>query len=139
VEDNEINQLVAVGILDQLGYAVDVAGDGIQALEMAASNTYGAVLMDCQMPTMDGYEATGELRRRECADQELGRPGDVSVPRRMPIIAMTAAALAEDRDRCLAAGMDDYLTKPIEGEELAAVLTRWTAAAAPTEPRSGDR
>jgi len=144
VEDNEINQMVAEGILAQLGYSVDVAGDGLQALELVAATTYRAVLMDCQMPNMDGYEAANELRRRESLAAELDDSSDARLVR-LPIIAMTAAALKEDRDRCLAAGMDDYLTKPIQPDELAAALIRWTAEvsldaanAAPAEPKSAE-
>lgn len=133
VEDNEINQMVALGILNQLGYSVDVAADGLQALEMVATTTYRAVLMDCQMPHMDGYEATAELRRRETDSKDQNSNGTESSPRRLPIIAMTAAALEQDRDRCLAVGMDDYLTKPIQPDELAAALTRWTTDTKPAE------
>ena len=135
VEDNEINQMVATGILTELGYAVDIAGDGVQALEMVARKAYRAVIMDCQMPNMDGYEATGELRRRERVAEDSSRAEGATRPTRMPIIAMTAAALKEDRDRCLAAGMDDYLTKPIQPEALAAALIRWTTGG--TSAQSG--
>ncbi|TQK50151.1 PAS domain S-box-containing protein [Streptomyces sp. SLBN-118] len=120
VEDNDINQMVAEGILTRLGYSADTAGDGIQALRMIEENSYRAVLMDCQMPKMDGYRTTRELRRRER-----------DIDRHLPVIAMTAGALAEDRDRCLAAGMDDYITKPVTADELEQALTRWVH---PTQP-----
>ncbi|MEV7180306.1 PAS domain S-box protein [Kitasatospora sp. NPDC093679] len=113
VEDNEINQTVALGMLEQLGYSADVADDGIEALEMAATGRYRAVLMDCRMPHMDGYAATMELRRREGSGP------------RLPVIAMTASILPEDRERCLAAGMDDYVSKPIAVTALREALARW--------------
>ena len=113
VEDNEINQLVATGILEHLGYAVDCADDGVEALEALERASYDAVFMDVQMPRLDGCQATGEIRRREA-----GGP-------RTPIIAMTAGAIEGDRERCLAAGMDDYVSKPISKEAVAAAINRW--------------
>ncbi len=112
-EDNSINQQVAAAMLQKLGYAVDLATDGFGAVDLFDRQPYDAVLMDCQMPGMDGFDATRELRRREGGQ------------RHTTIIALTASALAEDRDRCLAAGMDDYLSKPIMPDGLAAVLDRW--------------
>jgi CheY-like chemotaxis protein len=109
VEDNLINQKVAVALLTQMGYGCDVATDGRQALDFLDQREYGAVLMDCQMPVMDGYETTREIRRRE---------GDAHTA----IVAMTASAMASDRARCLAVGMDDYLAKPIDRQLLASVL-----------------
>jgi two-component system, sensor histidine kinase and response regulator len=106
VEDNEINQMVAVGLLNTLGYQLDLAVDGIEAIELAATHTYDAVLMDCRMPRMDGFTATAELRRLEGGSCHT------------PIIAMTASVLVADRVRCLAAGMDDYLAKPVDPTEL---------------------
>ncbi|MET8154376.1 response regulator [Actinoplanes sp. NPDC049668] len=120
VEDNATNQIVAAGVLAHLGFEVDIAADGVQALDRGAERSYLAVLMDCQMPRMDGYEATRRWREREESAAAPGEP-----PARTPIIAMTAAALKEDRERCLAAGMDDYLSKPFEPDDLAAVLSRW--------------
>jgi CheY-like chemotaxis protein len=113
VEDNVINQLVALGLLDRLGFECDLAGNGREALAALDRCDYAAVLMDCQMPEMDGYTATGELRRREGA------------ARHTPVIAMTAGALAGDEDRCLAAGMDAYVPKPIDSTMLQEVLDRW--------------
>jgi two-component system sensor histidine kinase/response regulator len=113
VDDGEINQLVATGILEHLGYTVDVADDGIQALDALARASYDAVLMDVHMPRLDGYQATAEIRRREAAGP------------RTPIIAMTAGANEGDRERCLAAGMDDYVSKPVDREAVAAALNRW--------------
>jgi hypothetical protein len=104
VEDNVINQQVALGLLAKLGHAVDVANDGAEALaavSAAGEHGYDAILMDCQMPGMDGYEATRRIR----SDEPEGR--------HTPIIALTAAAMTGDRDRCIAAGMDDYLSKPV--------------------------
>lgn len=112
VDDNGVNQRIAVLMLERLGFRADVAADGLEAVEAISGTDYAAVLMDCQMPGMDGYEATREIRRR------LGG-------RRLPIIAMTANALTEDEARCLAAGMDDFLTKPVTLEGLAQVLKRW--------------
>jgi PAS domain S-box-containing protein len=141
VEDNTTNQMVALGILTELGYHVDVAADGTRALQRLDRGTYRAVLMDCQMPNLDGYETTREYRRRE-AGAQAERPGGAAPARHTPIIAMTAAALTGDRELCLAAGMDDYLSKPFEPAELAAVLDRWIGeppdpatrpAAAPTD------
>lgn len=120
VEDNEINQMVAQGMLTRLGYSTDTAADGIQALRMAEEHTYQAVLMDCQMPRMDGYTATQELRRREAQGGT-----------HLPVIAMTASALAEDRERCLAAGMDDHVSKPVAADELEETLARWVRPAHP--------
>jgi CheY-like chemotaxis protein len=115
VDDNAANQKVALRMVERLGYRGDVAGTGAEATAMVARGHYDAVLMDCQMPEMDGYEASRQIRHNE-------RGG-----RRMPIIAMTADAVADERDRCLAAGMDDYITKPIKLHVVAAVLERWLA------------
>src|SRR5262249_38737271 len=99
VDDNSVNQKVGAKMLERLGCRVDLAGNGKEALEMWTRVPYQLVFMDCHMPEMDGYEATEEIRRRE-------PPGQ-----RVPVIALTANAMQGDRDRCLAAGMDDYLSK----------------------------
>jgi CheY-like chemotaxis protein/HPt (histidine-containing phosphotransfer) domain-containing protein len=111
-EDNLVNQRVAARMLERIGYRVDVADDGRQALEALQHNDYEAVLMDVQMPKMNGYEATAEIRRREGAE------------RHTPIIAMTANVMQGDREKALEAGMDDYVPKPVNREELEAVLER---------------
>jgi CheY-like chemotaxis protein len=116
-EDNAVNQKVAVRMLERLGCHVDVAANGREAIEMLDKFPYDVVFMDCQMPEMDGYEATGEIRRRTVSQ------------RRIPIVAMTANAMQGDRDRCLAAGMDDYVPKPIREPDLATVLQRWAVTA----------
>ena len=113
VEDGEINQIVAMGMLERLGYTVEVADDGVAGVAALARSAYDAVFMDVQMPGMDGYRATGEIRRMEGST------------RHTPIIAMTAGAAEGDRDRCLAAGMDDYITKPVEMAAMENALDRW--------------
>jgi signal transduction histidine kinase/CheY-like chemotaxis protein len=111
VEDNAANLKVAVRMVERLGYRADTAGNGDEAVKVLRTVDYDAVLMDCQMPEMDGYEATRQIRRLE--------------RRHTPIIAMTASAMAGDRERCLAAGMDDYISKPIKLHIVAAILERW--------------
>jgi CheY-like chemotaxis protein len=110
-EDNIINQKVATRLFQRLGYRIDVVANGREVLEALSRIHYDVVFMDCQMPEMDGLEATHLIREREQSD-------------RVPIIAMTANAMQGDRERCLAAGMDDYLSKPISVEALAGVLDR---------------
>jgi PAS domain S-box-containing protein len=114
-EDNLINQKLATRLLEKLGCRVDVAVNGVQAARLSASNVYDVIFMDCQMPEMDGFEATAEIRRRE---------GD---SRRTPIVAMTAYAMSGDRQRCLRAGMDDYVSKPIRPGLLEQALYTWFA------------
>ena len=113
VEDNAINQKVGCAMLQRLGCQADVAADGKRGCEMAAQAAYDLILMDCMMPDMDGYEATRIIRERENGG------------RRTPVIAMTAGAMKGDRDRCLEAGMDDYLSKPTSLEALQGMLTKW--------------
>ena len=117
VEDNPVNREVAVGMLESLGCVAHAAENGWLALEAVNNDAYDAVLMDCQMPVMDGLTATAELRRREV------NAGGA----RLPIIALTANAMEGDRERCLAAGMDDFLSKPFSQQQLAAMLRRWLA------------
>jgi signal transduction histidine kinase/ligand-binding sensor domain-containing protein/CheY-like chemotaxis protein len=115
-EDNLINQKVALNLLARLGYAVDLAQNGEEVVDMVQQRPYDLVLMDCQMPVMDGLEATKAIRN-------LG-----SSVSRIPIIAVTANALAGERDRCLAAGMDDYVAKPVSKEVLERAIARWVSA-----------
>jgi signal transduction histidine kinase/ActR/RegA family two-component response regulator len=117
VEDSPVNRVVAVSVLERRGYRVHVVNDGREALQALATQRYDAVLMDCQMPDIDGYEATRELRRRE------------SGGRHTPIIAMTAHAMTGDRERCIAAGMDDYIAKPVRAQALEEILERWIGTA----------
>ncbi len=114
-EDNPVNQLIAQKQLERLGFEVDVADNGLEALAAIDRRRYDLVFMDCQMPMLDGYEATRRIRERL-----NGQP--------LPVIALTAHNLDSDRERCLAAGMDDYLAKPLYEDTLYEMLDRWLAA-----------
>lgn len=116
VEDNTVNQEVARAMLENLDCQVDTVTDGQEAVEAHGRKSYNLIFMDCQMPEMDGYEATRRIRERERANAE---------PKHVPIIALTAHALEEDRQWCLSAGMDDYLSKPCTQEQLRDMLERW--------------
>jgi signal transduction histidine kinase/CheY-like chemotaxis protein len=120
VEDNEVNQRVAARLLQKLGCRVDIASNGIQAVARCASSHYQLVFMDCQMPEMDGFTATKHIRLQQQAGY------------RLPIVALTANAMAGDRELCLAAGMDDYLTKPLQMSDLSRALNQWMGEAEPT-------
>ena len=113
VEDNIVNQKVAAALLKKLGCRVDVAANGREALALIEQLPYELVFMDCQMPELDGYQATRELRLLE---------GAVS---HTPIVALTAGAMAEDRERCMQAGMDDYLSKPVRPRQLSEMVAKY--------------
>jgi two-component system, sensor histidine kinase and response regulator len=113
VEDNPVNQQVGRKLLERIGCQVEVAANGVEALARVESNSYTMVFMDCLMPEMDGYTATKEIRRR------LGAS--------LPIIAMTANVSVSDREECLAAGMDDFLAKPVRPHELESIVARWAS------------
>lgn len=113
-EDNTINQRVGKLILQRAGFAIDVVADGNEAVEAHREHPYDLILMDCQMPTMDGFEASRHIRKLN---------GQQPV-----IIAVTANALVGERERCLNAGMDDYLSKPFQADQLVAIVKKWAAA-----------
>jgi CheY-like chemotaxis protein len=123
VEDNVINQKVAVRLLEKLGCRVDVAANGLEAVKLLGELAYDVVFMDCQMPEMDGFEATRAIRRREASSGH-----------HVPIIAMTANALQGDAEHCLAAGMDDYLSKPVSFEALATAARKWAVTPPQRQP-----
>jgi PAS domain S-box-containing protein len=130
VDDNATNQRIAVAMLQKLGHRADVAADGAEAVSAWASVPYDLILMDCRMPVMDGYEATRAIRAAEGAG------------RRMPIVAMTASAMVDDRERCLEAGMDDFLSKPVQPGDLHETVNHWLtgpAAGAGRAPVDADR
>ncbi len=114
-EDHIVNQRVIMRVLDKIGYSAEVVSNGQEALEAVRRRRYDLVLMDCQMPQLDGLEATRRIRREEGSRA------------RIPIVALTANALTGERERCLSAGMDDYLSKPFMPEDLAAIVKRWLA------------
>ena len=132
-EDNHVNQKVAVSILERLGYCADVVANGLEAMKVLETIPYDLVLMDCQMPEMDGYEATRRIRAREMVsaggksqvDVPAGHNGAPQSLERIPIVAMTAHAVAGDREKCLESGMDAYVTKPIDAKALAEELEKW--------------
>ena len=112
-EDNPINQRVGKLILQRAGFSIDLVGNGLEAKDAHQARSYDVILMDCQMPTMDGFEASRQIRA-------LGQPQPA-------IIAVTANALAGEREKCLGAGMDDYLSKPFQAEQLVSVVKKWLA------------
>ena len=113
VDDNPVNQKVAAKMLEKLGCRVDIAGNGMEALAAVCRHQYPLVFMDCQMPELDGFETTRLIRSQE-------KPGE-----HLPVIAMTANAMEGDRESCLTAGMDDFISKPIITSELKKILARW--------------
>lgn len=117
IEDNAVNQEVALGMLEKIGFNASVAGNGQEGLDRLEKNSFDLILMDCQMPVLDGYAATRELRARESLAGETGA--------RMPVIALTANAMTGDAEKCLSAGMDDYLSKPFEEHALEEKITFW--------------
>jgi len=129
VEDNPVNQEVAREMLESLGCRVHLAEDGARALEVVANAAYDAILMDCQMPRMDGFQASAAIRQLEAG----AGAGATGARPRTPIIALTADAMEGDRERCLAAGMDDYLTKPFARDALRRTLQAWLPSGPPTE------
>jgi len=112
-EDNPVNQTIAMRILTKAGFEAHAVENGRQALDALAHGRYDLVLMDVQMPEMDGFEATAQIRQLEGA------------LRHIPVIAMTANAMSGDREKCLAAGMDDYISKPVHGQQLCELVLRW--------------
>jgi two-component system, cell cycle sensor histidine kinase and response regulator CckA len=124
-EDNIVNQKVAVCQLEKLGYRADVVTNGQEAIDAVSRASYALVLMDCQMPEIDGWEATAMIRK----------PETTQVGRRLPIIAMTANAMPGDRQKCLDAGMDDYLAKPVKLDDLKTILARWIPSQASSDER----
>lgn len=125
-EDNPVNQEVAKAMLASLGLELEIANNGEEALALAAKQDFDIILMDCHMPVMDGYQATAALREREAAGA-----------RRLPVIALTANAMDGDRNQCLAAGMDDYLSKPYTKKQLQQILSRWLQAASAEMEKPG--
>ena len=113
-EDNSVNQAVARRMVEKAGFEAVIANNGVEALAAVGRGEFLLVLMDCQMPEMDGYAATAELRRRE-----------VGTGRRLPVIAVTASAVEGERERCLATGMDDYITKPVRAAVFEELIARW--------------
>jgi CheY-like chemotaxis protein/HPt (histidine-containing phosphotransfer) domain-containing protein len=120
-DDNVVNQKVAVRVFDQMGYRIDLAADGLEAVAAVQQNPYDIIFMDVQMPEVNGLEATRRIRQHET---ESGRTRSI-------IVAMTASAMSGDRERCLAAGMDDYLSKPVRPEAVQSVLERWGTISSP--------
>lgn len=113
VDDNPVNQKVSAAMLVKLGYRADIAGDGVEAVSATAKHQYAAVLMDCLLPGMDGFQATAAIRLREGSG------------RHTPIIAMTASAMKGDQERCIAAGMDAYVSKPVKMRQLGEIIATW--------------
>ncbi len=122
VEDNPVNQEVAVAMLEYCGCTVDMAKNGREAIGAFSQKRYDMILMDCQMPEMDGYEATAVIRDMERKNGEHG------LLCHTPIVALTAHAMEGDREQCLRAGMDDYLAKPFNVAKLQSILDKWIAA-----------
>jgi CheY-like chemotaxis protein/HPt (histidine-containing phosphotransfer) domain-containing protein len=126
-EDNPVNQEVAKAMLTRLGLEFDIANDGQEAVAQMARQSYDVVLMDCQMPVMDGYTASARIREAESESR-----------RRTPIVALTANAMEGDRERCLAVGMDDYLAKPYSVDQLQRTLRRWLPGPPEAHDEQGD-
>jgi two-component system, sensor histidine kinase and response regulator len=131
-EDNLVNQKVATRFLEKRGHTVFVADTGKKALEAWREQSFDLILMDVQMPEMDGLEATAMIR-----EQELVRKLEYSTEKHLPIIAMTAHAMVGDRDRCIAAGMNDYVSKPINADDLFAAIDRVMGAPQASSARAG--
>jgi CheY-like chemotaxis protein len=124
VEDNAVNQEIGLAMLQSIGCEVDLAADGREAIDATQARAYDLVLMDCQIPEVDGFEATRAIRARESSS------GGKAPNRRLTIVALTANAMQGDREQCVAAGMDDYLSKPFTARQLRAMLQQWLPRAA---------
>ena len=129
VEDNPINQVVAQEMLSTLGCSVEIAPGGRAACDLIRDRAFDVIFMDCQMPDMDGFQTTGEIRRLESQGESKSKTP-------VPIVALTANAIKGDRERCMAAGMDDYLSKPLDAARIAAMLSKWTSVGTATESRT---
>jgi CheY-like chemotaxis protein/HPt (histidine-containing phosphotransfer) domain-containing protein len=141
VEDNPTNQMVAVTVLGKLGYQAYAVDNGREALKVLEEEFYDLILMDCQMPEMDGYETTREIRKREA--QKISSRGSSGacptvIPNRTPIIALTAHAMTGDRERCISSGMDDFIAKPVNPRKMAEVIEKWLEKPAEAEAAAED-
>ena len=128
VEDNHINQMVASQMMEKLGHNVSCANDGAQALDKLEKEEFDLIFMDCQMPVMDGYQAAGKIKER----RQEGSMKDT------PVIAFTAHAMQGDKQKCIDAGMDGYISKPVDEDQLKSVIAQWTGAGQGGEASSDD-